>query len=481
MRRAPLLIFAAVLGVAACGPTVLIEGEIAAGGVGAGFSGGFGANGVGANGVGANGVGANGTGASGTGASGWGTGSGSPLDQWAKSFGKKGHQHLRALTSRPSGEIVVAGYFDGELGFEGSPLDKSGSRSGFVAELDPKGNPTWSVSLTGDDCAVEAAAVDASGAVVVTGFVKGSLDIGGAAVASSDGIFVAKLLPGGGLAWAHTYGSSAANQADRGLGVAITGASGVLVSGSYSGALDFGGPSLPVAGGAFVASLDAAGAHLWSKQLPGTAAFVASSKDRALVAVNGDGDAMRVAALDEKGNELWSHKYAPGELGAITASPAGDVLIAGVSLGADFGGGPIAKPLPNGEAFLVALDADGKHRWTRGLPFDQHQSTALALTVNGDADIAVTGSYVHHVDEGSVIQSAFVVAVGFDGEVLASQTFGPIDGFGAKVTQEGWGIAPAKAGGFYVGGDFYTAIDVAGASLSGEGSSDLFIAKLPAP
>ena len=459
----------------------MIEGESPGdlGGVGAGF-GGTGANaGTGANG----GTGANsGTGANGAGANGGGTGAnggGGSLDQWAKAFGEGGHQHLRSLAATPAGEIVVAGDFDGALAFESSDLAQSGLRSAFVAKLDPKGKPIWSRALVADECAAEAVAVDAAGNVLLTGFVKGTLTVAGQPITGGDGVFAAKLDPSGALVWARTFGSSASMQGDRGLGIAA-GEQAVLLSGSYAGVIDFGGPSLPSGGGAFVAALDDAGDHLWSRGLPGSSALVAAGADgQVFVATSSEGGQMSVRRLDASGADGWSHAYAPGRIGAITADAAGNVLFAGSTTSADFGGGPLPKPLPNGEAFAVSLDALGQHRFTRGLPFDTHQSDATALAIDAKGRVAVTGSYVHHVDSSTVIQSAFTAVLGDGGEILGSQTFGPIEGYGSKVTQVGRGIAPAKAGGFYVGGDFYTAVLIAGASLTGAGSSDVFVAKLP--
>jgi acyl-CoA reductase-like NAD-dependent aldehyde dehydrogenase len=153
-------------------------------------------------------------------------------------------------------------------------------------------------------------------------------------------------------------------------------------------------------------------------------------------------------------------------------------VLAGSTTGADFGGGPLADPLPSSEGFLVKLGPDGKHVFSRGLPFDQHQSAAVAVALDASGDVVVTGSYVHDVDASHVIQSAFLVEADPQGMIMNSETFGPLsDLSGATTTQEGWGIAAAP-GGFYLGGDFYTQIDVAETTLTDSGSSDVFVARL---
>lgn len=481
MTRPSLALLAALvpLVIAACGPTVWVEGDPQGGpsGLGAGFGG------VGAAfpGTGASGTSSSGVSSSGTGAFGWGgstSSGGTAPDQWAAAFGEGGHQHLRSLRSTPAGEIVIAGYFDGALAFESGPLPQSGLRSGFVAKLDPKGKPIWSHALVADDCAAEAVAVDAAGNVLLTGFVKGTVTIAGQPV-SGDGVFAAKLDASGAFVWARTFGSSANMQADRGLAVSAR-EKGVLLSGSYAGSIDFGGGPLAQSGGAFVAALDDGGDHLWSKGFAGSAALVtAGIEGRFFVATNAEGGVMGLRHFDAGGGEMWLKSYAAGSIGAITVDALGNAVFAGSATTADFGGGPLPSPLPNGEAFVASLDEKGNHRFTQGLPFDQHQSHATALGIDAAGRIGVTGSYVHHVDSSTVIQSAFASLLNPGGDLFGSQVFGPIDGFGGDVTQEGFGIAPAKPGGFYLGGDFYTAVNIAGASLGGSGSSDLFIAKLP--
>ncbi|MFT3768033.1 MAG: hypothetical protein QM820_21500 [Minicystis sp.] len=494
--RFPALFFfftsAAALSIA-CGPTVYVEGDI-----GADASSGTGGNGVpsggnGASGSGAaapsGGTGAASTGSDGTGASGSGSGSGSGSSgsgggskpQWAKAFGEGGHQHLRGLASDQAGSVIAGGYFDGTLDFGTGPIDQTGLRSGFVVKIDAKGHVGWTQAFTADDCAVEAVTAGSADQVIITGFVKGSLHVGKKQIPGGDGIFVAALdAQHGDLIWAHTYGSSAGMQADRGLSIAgLPANGGAFVSGSYAGPLDFGAGPLPTTGGVFVLAIDHAGTPLWSTSFAGKAAFVAADPaGHAVVASNADGGVMTARALDDGGGVLWSHTYSPGTFGAVAVDASGNTLLAGSTTTADFGGGPLPSPLPSGEGFLVSLDAAGKHRYTRGLPFDTFQSNAAALAVNAAGRTAVTGSYVHKVDSSTTIQSAFVVTFDKDGGKIGSQTFGPLDGFGGKVTQEGWGIAPAPADGFYLGGDFYTAIDVAGKQLSGEGSADVFVARL---
>lgn len=479
MRSPRIFVLTAAAALAvACGPKVVIDGEISGDGFGAGADGSGDPSGGSGAGLGTGSGAGSGSGA-GAGSSGSGAGSGGgSKKEWAKAFGASGHQHLRALAADHEGNVIAAGSFDGELDPGTGPLDPSGVRSAFVLALSPKGKVLWSQTLTADDCAAEAVAVSAADEVLVTGSVKGSLHVGGAPAASSDGIFVVKLGKGGAPIWARTYGSSASMQADRGLSIAALPDGGAVVSGSFVGSLTIDVP-VPADHGVFVAALSSDGHGLWASALKGTTGVVAVRQSGRILAATNDGDTIRVHDLDPTGAPGWSKHYAPATISAVAVDAADDVLLAGSTTTADFGGGPLPSPLPNGEAFLVSLDPGGEHRYTRGLPFDTTQSSAVALAVGSGGHVAVTGSYVHKVDGSTTVQSAFLATFDKAGAPLASHTFGPTDGLGGKVTQVGWGLAPAPAGGlYYLGGDFFTQIDVAGTTLQGDGTSDVFVAKL---
>lgn len=476
-RHARVLLAAAPFLALACGPTVYLEeGPQGSGASGSGASGLGGSGGVDVGGGGLGG-GTGGAGNSGTGAGNTGSGAGTTggKKEWAKAFGADGHQHLKALVVDPSGDITIAGSFAGDLDFGSGPLSASGSRSGFVARLSSKGKPRWALPFDADDCAATAVAVDESGTVAVTGLVKGSLRIGGAQVTGGDGIFLASLDAQGNLLWAKTFGSAGSLQADRGLGVAFR-AGTIAMSGAFAGALDLGGGSLG-GGGVFLGLYNAAGSFQWGTSRPGGHAVVGLAPSGRVFFGVSDTGSISAAAFDPGSSELWTRDFGAGEIDAVTADDGGNLYLAGGTTSADFGGGPLPTPLPGGTAFVASLDPNGKHRFSKALPFDTTQSTAVALTLDGAGNVSTTGSYVHHMSSG-VIQSAFVVTLDPTGASTKSATFGPLDGYGTSVTQEGWGIAAGQGGVLYLGGDFYAAMDVAGTTLSGDGSSDLFVAKL---
>jgi hypothetical protein len=84
--------------------------------------------------------------------------------------------------------------------------------------------------------------MDGPGNAVVTGYFNSAVDFGGGVLVSAGytDIFAAKYDPSGTHEWSQRFGSTST---DYGFGIAVDG-SGVVVTGSFEGAVDFGGGNL---------------------------------------------------------------------------------------------------------------------------------------------------------------------------------------------------------------------------------------------
>jgi hypothetical protein len=286
---------------------------------------------------------------------------------WSKSFGATQEQFARAVAVDATGNVIITGYFYNTVNFGGGALTSAGGAEIFVAKLDPDGNHVWSKRFgNSSDQAGYAVAADASGNVVVAGYFNGTMSFGGSDLASAGGrdIFVAKLDANGNHLWSERYGDASEQNA---LTVAVDVAGDAIVAGYFAGVVDFGGGALTSAGGddIFLAKLRSAdGAHIWSKRFGD-----ASNQNPHEVAVDASGNVtltgyfmgtvyfgggtltagssgdMYLAKFGSGGAHIWSRRFGDGNgaVGrAVSVDPSGNVFVTGYFVGVlDFGGGDL--------------------------------------------------------------------------------------------------------------------------------------------
>jgi len=203
-----------------------------------------------------------------TGAILWATNAPAQIHHWSQRFGSTGNDQGRGIAADALGDVLVAGHFTNTVDFGGGDLVSAGGGDIFVAKYDAAGVHQWSQRFgsTGDDTA-RAAAVDGSGNVLVTGFFVDTVDFGGGDLVSAGGwdIFVAKYDAAGVHQWSQRFGSAAD---DLGVAVAVDGSGNVVLTGNFQGTADFGGGDLVSAGeqDIFVAKYNSAGVHQWSQR-----------------------------------------------------------------------------------------------------------------------------------------------------------------------------------------------------------------------
>jgi len=172
-------------------------------------------------------------------------------------------------------------------------------------------------------------------------------------------------------------------------GLAVDALENVVLAGSYTGAVDFGGGVLTSAGSydAFLAKFDSDGSHLWSHRF---------------------GDAGVQQAQD------------------ATVDASGNVVIAGYFGGTvDFGGGALAAIGSTfSDIFLATFDPVGNHAWSERF---------------GDASLDYAGTVALDPWDNIVISGRFQGAIDFGGGVLTGA--GDDDVFLTKFASTVTGIA----------------------------------------
>lgn len=273
---------------------------------------------------------------------------------WGKSFGNLSPQSGKAIAVDAQSNVLIVGDFYGQVDFGGGPMQSAGNTDAFAAKLDKNGSFLWSKRF-GDVAGqtAVAVAVDSVGSVVFTGTLNGAADFGGGTLTSAGigDVFVAKLDGAGNHLWSKRYGD-ASDQI--GTGIAVNAANDVIVTGYLSGGtLSFGGQNLVNQGGndAFLVQFDPAGNHMWSR-LGGGA-----------------------------GNQSG--------LG-VAVDPAGNVIMTGLlSSTADFGG-PLLTSAGGADIFVAKYDSAGAHIWSKGFGDAANQfARSVAAAPNGDS--VVTG------------------------------------------------------------------------------------------
>jgi hypothetical protein len=181
---------------------------------------------------------------------------GDPL--WAENAGDLSGQSGTAIAVSVLGDVFLGGDFQGSIDLGQGTLVSAGASDVFLARLDSSGSPVWAQQF-GDaaDQHLTSVAVDTSGNVTMTGQFQGTIDFGDGPHTSAGGndIFVAKLDASGLPLWSKTFGDATFAQGGKSISADPSG--GVVIAGTFAGAVDFGGGSLVCKGtsNAFVTKL----------------------------------------------------------------------------------------------------------------------------------------------------------------------------------------------------------------------------------
>ncbi len=147
---------------------------------------------------------------------------------WARSFGGPGLVEATALQLDGSGNVVLAGNFEGTADFDPGAgtanLTADGGTDGFALKLSPAGDYVWSARLGGPgSLRVAGLALGPVGGLYVVGAFTGTADLDPAAVhadgsdlltslGATDG-FAAKITASGAFGWATRLGGASVDEA----------------------------------------------------------------------------------------------------------------------------------------------------------------------------------------------------------------------------------------------------------------------------
>ena len=295
-----------------------------------------------------------------------GDGLGGGTTLWRKVVGGQGDESLRAMGSNGGDDFVIAGRFQGAGStFGGGTLP--GDSGMALARYRADGSVLWSRGFN-NNLLLEAAGVAMTSTAhsFVLGYYQGTPDLGtGPLPATSpvvSNLYLAKFGPDGRTLWSRGFGAWRESESNRvasaisPVAVATDARGQVVVTGTFSGYVDFGGGPLfsganpttssNALAGTFVAKFSGDGKHLWSKALP-------------------------------------SHDTLSTRGYSIAVDEQGHVLVGGVvARGADLGDGPV-QSVSTYAPFVVKFSPEGTLRWKRVLVGATGAVQALA-TAGGD-------------------------------------------------------------------------------------------------
>ncbi|MFZ6183941.1 nucleotide-binding protein [Nannocystis pusilla] len=284
---------------------------------------------------------------------------------WSKSFDSApGSVHTGGVAVDASGNVLLGGRFVGPLDLGGGVMNAAGLSDAFVSKFTSSGAHVWSLRFgDGMQQYVTALAADATGNVYVAGGFQGVINPGNGQLASAgaEDVFLARFDSGGNAMWAKRFGNGA-SQIGRGL--AIGGGGRVTLVGEMSGSADFGGgPLMTAQVFGFAAQFESDGSHRWSKMLGqagGALPLNVATDGTGNVLVTGNftnmcdfgggplvsdgGSDAFLLKLAPSGDHVWSKHFGDdadqGGLG-VAGSAAGDVAFSGrFQGGINLGDGP---------------------------------------------------------------------------------------------------------------------------------------------
>ncbi len=369
---------------------------------------------------------------------------------WQESFGgpTSGDNVVGySVAADGSGNSVMVGTFQGTADFGGGPFTSAGGTDIFVAEYSVSGVPLWSrhIGSTGNDYAY-GVAVDGSGNVVVTGSYQGAVDFGGGALTAYGpmDVLIAKYSSTGAYLWAEHFGG-ASTGVPVANGVAVDGSGDITIAGYFSGSVNFGGGLLTNTGAADIF----------------------------------------VARYTAAGAYLWAQRFgSAGGVGtsratAVAVDSGGNVVFTGgFQNTVNFGGGSLTSA-GSYDIFVAKYSAAGAYVWAKRFG-DTGYDYAYGVAVDGNGNVVMTGSYQGTIDFGGgplVSLGGYTGADIFLAKYTGTGAYVWAEHFGSGNSELAYGVATDSSNNIALTGAVLGGMNFGTGWLWGNGSYNIFVAK----
>jgi hypothetical protein len=369
---------------------------------------------------------------------------------WQAGFGGLGIDAPRAVAVAASGDVYVAGYFEGEIDFGGAigKRTSKGKSDAYVAKLSADGKLVWAHTF-GDAREDTANGIAVRGdRIVVTGNFLDKLELPGFTKKSngSDDLFIAAFDKDGTPEWLWTAGG---HDSDGANAIAATPDGGWVIGGSFTDWIGF--------------SLASGTANFKSK----------GGTDALLIKLAPSGDTEWVKQFGGRYNDTILH---------VATDANGNIYVQGHFADvADFGGTPLkAGGGSDNDVVLAKYDTNGDHVWSQRFG-NAFNDVAGGLAVDPAGNVTMVGSFDRSIsfgegdDHTSLGESdAFIARFTPDGKLAWARTYG------ADREDVAWGVAADAAGNTVTTGWFHNTVDFGKGVIASKGNKDVFALKLDA-
>lgn len=352
---------------------------------------------------------------------------------WSRRYGDTTEKAGVGIDTDASGAIFIISAFTGTLSFGGDLLVSKGRYNVALAKLDSNGSHLWSYSFGDSQYHVpECIAVTPSGDVIIAGRFQGAIDFGFSnikSVSRQTDIFLAAFSSDGQCLWGKRIGGPFEQQT-RALAIGADGT--IALTGVFKGVLHIDHETLSEQNAeeycGFLSEFDKYGNVLWCKRFGEP--YVEQGSAVAFDRYNGDlivagfvrnripagtverADSICLFARYDSGGMLrWSkafgsHAFVDG----VAVAPDGRILLTGHFQGMiDLGRGPM-KSVGGYSIFAAIFTADGSVEWSGSFGDRRHQFLIKGVYGRAGA-IVLAGSFHGTIDFGT----GPLIASGYDG------------------------------------------------------------------
>jgi len=416
--------------------------------------------------------------------------------------GFSNHDQATASAMNPAGDVIVTGFFEGEIVFGTDTLRTIGNRDIFVAKLNKSGYWDWAVSAGGSNADYgRGIAVDVNGNIYVTGYFYQSAKFGAHTITGSTNtdIFIAKLNSSGIWQWAKSAPGFGFN---RGNSIDVDPAGNCYVTGAFEGTVSFGSINLSSSGSrdVFITKMSTNGDFIWAVKAGGTSADEAVSvryygSDRTIHLAGGfagsatfgsqtltsaGGRDIFVAKLDSSGVFQWAvgaGSNVTEDCKYMSIDGGGSAIITGY-YSKTFSFGSTNLPTPgNEDAYVAKIDKNGNWLWATTFGGSGYEQ-GLCVTNDNTGASYISGYFTGTASFGATNltslgdRNAFLVKLNASGSILW------VRGITGLNTIECFTIATASNGITYPLGAFYDNAILGTDTLRTLGNSDIFAGRI---